>query len=153
LDELQLQEVKNKIRQINPTAPILTTQQGDINPALIYGVDPQDSKAITDQKASQGEEIQSHHTHEEYALSSYKICFPEGLDKDRFLETIKSLPLNVFRIKGVLDFIETDKPLLFQYVGGRFELSEFSNPNLADRFLIFVGQDLQKEWIGSFCRK
>ncbi|MGD8502532.1 MAG: GTP-binding protein [Syntrophobacterales bacterium] len=149
LNELQLQEVKNKLRQINPTAPILTTQQGDINPAVIYTVDPQDSKEITDQKAYQGEEVQIHHTHEEYALSSYKISFSESLDKDRFLETMKFLPLNVFRIKGVLDFIDTDKPVLFQYVGGRFELSEFNNPNLTDRFLIFVGQDLQKESIES----
>jgi G3E family GTPase len=147
LDEVQLQEVKNKLRQINPTAPILTTQQGDINPALIYGGDPQDNNEITKQKQYQGEGLQIHYSHEGYGLSSYKISFPNALDRDGFLEAIESLPANVFRIKGVVDFIDTGKPLLFQYVAGRFELSEFNNPNLADRFLIFIGQDLQKELI------
>jgi G3E family GTPase len=149
LNEVQLQEVKNKLRQINPTAPVVTTQQGDINPALIYGVDPQDSIEITNQKEYQPEGLQIHHPHEAYGLSSYKISFSNAVDRDPFLEAIESLPPNIFRIKGVLDFIDTGKPLLFQYVVGRFELSEFNNPNLADRFLIFVGQDLQKELIES----
>ena len=146
---MHLQAVQNKLRQINPTAPIPTTQQGDINPALIYIVDPEDGKEIADQKAYEGERHRIHHSHEEYGLSTYKISFSESLDKNRFLEAIESLPLNVFRIKGVADFNDTNKPLLFQYVGGRFELSEFNNPNLTERFLIFIGQDLQKELIES----
>ena len=36
LDEVQLQAVRSKLRQINPTAPILTTQQGDIKQCRIY---------------------------------------------------------------------------------------------------------------------
>ena len=152
LDEVQLQEVKNRLRQINPTAPIVTTRQGDINPALLYTADPQNSREITGQNAYQGEELNIHPSHEEYGLSTYTISFSEALDRDRFLETIESLPPNVFRIKGVADFNDTNKPLLFQYVGGRFELSEFNNPNLTDRFLIFIGQDLQKKSIESaFC--
>jgi len=148
LDEVQLQGVKKKIRQINPTAPIVTSQQGDINPALIYIADPQDGKEFTDQKTYQGEKNLIHQSHAEYGLSTYKISFSESLDKDRFLEALESLPPNIFRIKGVADFND-NKPLLFQYVGGRFELSEFNNPNLTDRFLIFIGQDLQKELIES----
>ena len=147
LDEVQLQEVKSKLRQINPNAPVLTTQQGDINPALAYGGDPRDNNEITKKKEYQGKGLQIHYSHGAYGLSSYKISFSNALDRDRFLEAIESLPPNVFRIKGVVDFVDTGKPLLFQYVAGRFGLSEFNNPNLADRFLIFIGQDLQKELI------
>ena len=42
LDEIQLKEIHQKIRWINPDALILSTKQGDINPSLIYGIDPQD---------------------------------------------------------------------------------------------------------------
>ncbi len=32
-----------------------------------------------------------------------------------------------------------------KYVGGRFEFSEFNNPKLPDRFLILIGQAMQKD--------
>jgi G3E family GTPase len=57
---------------------------------------------------------------------------------------------NVFRIKGVVNLADTEKPMLFQYVRGRFEFSEFNNPNVRDRFLIFIGQDLQKDLIDAY---
>ena len=57
------------------------------------------------------------------------------------------MPPAVFRIKGVVDLTDTGKAMLFQYVRGRFEFSEFNNPNVQDRFLIFIGQYLQKDLI------
>ena len=36
---------------------------------------------------------------------------------------------------------------IFQYVRGRFEFSEFANPKMAERFLILIGQNIQKEGI------
>ena len=69
--------------------------------------------------------------------------------KERFIETIQTIPPSVFRIKGIVEFIGADKPLLFQYVGGRFEFSEFNNPKMTDRFIILIGQDIQKESMAS----
>jgi G3E family GTPase len=86
-----------------------------------------------------------HHSHGFNELSSYKISLAGPLERERFIETIQSIPRSVFRIKGVVEFTDAHKPLLFQYVGGRFDLSEFNNPTLSDRFLILIGQNIRKE--------
>mgnify|MGYP001039597059 CR=1 FL=1 len=149
LDEIQLEKIHQKLMLINPNAPILSTKQGDINPSLIYGIDPQDIKEITYTKDLDGETHRHYYSHKEDGLSSYKISFSKPLKREPFLDGIKALPHSIFRIKGILDFIDSKTPLLFQYVGGRFEFSEFNNPRMADRFLVLIGQDLQKESIDS----
>jgi G3E family GTPase len=141
---------------MNPTAPILLAQHGDINPALVYGVDPQDEPVEVHRNKPQREVQHKHHSHEFDGLSSYKISLAGQLERERFIETIQSIPHSVFRIKGIVDFIGDDKPFLFQYVGGRFEFSEFNNPKMIDRFLILIGQDIRKgtdliDWSRFFC--
>ena len=138
--------IHQKLRDIHPTAPIILTMHGDVNPALIYGVDPQDIK-MTPQEQYDEKANHIHHSHEHYGFSSHRISFSRPLDKELFINKIKSLSPTIFRIKGVLDFVDSEISQLFQYVGGRFEFSEFNNPNMTDRFLILIGQDIQKESI------
>jgi G3E family GTPase len=141
--------IHRKLRDIHPTAPIILTTHGDVNPALIYGVDPQDTEAgLKDKDSDNAGHIC--HSHESYGFSSHRISFTKPLDEELFIDGIKSMPPAVFRIKGVIDLADDGKPMLFQYVGGRFEFSEFNNPNVRDRFLIFIGQDLQKDLIDFF---
>jgi G3E family GTPase len=149
LNEIQQKEINKILREINPAAPILSTLQGDINPALIYGVDPQDEAMINHEKKKQGEAHQTRQSHEHDGLSSYKISFTEPLERKHFINAIKAIPRSIFRIKGVVEFTDADKPLLFQYVGGRFELSEFNNPKMPERFLILIGQNIGKDSIAS----
>lgn len=118
LTEFQLRKINRKLKEMNPTAPILLTRHGDIHPALVYGVDPQDEPVEGLPSKLQKEAHHKHHSHENDGLSSYKISLADPLERERFIETIHSLPSSVFRIKGVVDFIGDDKPLLFQYVGG-----------------------------------
>jgi len=147
LTGIPLQKISQKLKEINSAAPILAIQHGDINPALVYGVDPQDEPVEVHQNKFQRGAHQMHHSHEFDGLSSYKISFAGPLERGRFIETVQSLPRTVFRIKGVVEFINDDIPLLFQYVGGRFEFSEFHNPKLSERFLIFIGQKIPTKTI------
>jgi G3E family GTPase len=144
LTDSQLQKINQQLKAINPRAPILPTQHGDINPALIYGVDPQDEPIAPPRQEPQENAHQSHCSHEHDGLSSHKISFSKPLDRQHFIEGLNTIPHEIFRIKGVIDFTDSDKSQLFQYVGGRFELSEFNNPNMSDRFLVLIGQDIQK---------
>jgi G3E family GTPase len=137
LNEFQLRRINLKLKEINPTAPILLIRHDDINPALVYGVDPQDVPAEDHRNKLQRERLHPSHQHD--GLSSYKISLAGPLERERFIETIQLIPHAVFRVKGIADFIGDDKPLLFQYVGGRFEFSEFNNPKMSDRFLVLSG--------------
>lgn len=153
LTEVKIKAAKQNLRKVNPTAPILMTAKGDINPALLYSIDLQDDKKPPYRPGQDGEGPHAYHTHQQDRLSSCKISLPEPLDKALFLDTIESLPHTIFRIKGVVDFDDFEQPMLFQYVGGRYELAEFNNPKMEDRFLVLIGQDIQKEWIDSGLRK
>jgi G3E family GTPase len=144
-----IKKISRQLKKINPAAPVLTSVRGDINPALIYGVDPMDDPAAFDRKKLQEDKINRQHTHEVDGFSSYKISFDRPLEKEGFIEAIQALPDTVFRIKGVVEFTDADQPLLFQYVRGRFEFSDFTNPKMSERFLILIGQDIQKEPIAT----
>jgi len=143
LTKRQLQKIRRQLKTINPAAPILTARHGDINPALVYGVDPQDEPEVTGRSKRQKNDHQVHCSHAHDGLSSHKISFSEPLDKTLFIEGLKSIPRGIFRIKGVVDFTDVDKPQLVQYVGGRFEISEFENPKMTERFLVLIGQEIE----------
>lgn len=147
LNEFQLRKISRKLKEINPAAPILSAQQGDINPALVYGVDPQDEPVGEHRNKLLREAHHTHHSHEFDGLSSYKISLAGPLERKCFIEAIQFMPRTVFRIKGVVEFSDANKPLLFQYVGGRFEFSEFNNPKMSDRFLILIGQNIPTKTI------
>lgn len=152
LTKIQLQNITQTLKRINPNAPILSAVHGDVNPALLYGLDIKTNLLATDKKKTQTQEEISHPSHQQDGLSSFKITFSAPLNRTDFLKTVTAFPSGIFRAKGVVDFADTPKPLLFQYVGGRYELSEFNNPKISDRFLIIIGQNLKKETIEpAFC--
>ena len=140
LNKNNRQKIVRKLKEINPNAPIMSSLHGDINPALIYGFDSQAGAAFNPDDTVQGE---AHKSHESDGLSSFKISFPQPVARKRFDKMIEALPSSIFRIKGVVDFIGSGGPLLFQSVGGRSEFSQFTNPKMTDRFLVLIGQNIQ----------
>jgi len=149
LTKNSIKKITTQLKGINPAAPLLSVVRGDINPAVIFGVDPLEDPAASTEKKSREAEPQDHHTHASDGFASCKISFSRPLARQDFMEAIKTLPDTVFRVKGVVEFTAGNRPLLFQYVRGRFEFSEFSNPNMPERFLILIGQNIQKEGIAA----
>ncbi|MEE4113316.1 MAG: GTP-binding protein [Desulfobacteraceae bacterium] len=140
LTESQHAAVEAAIRSINPTAPLLATHHGDINPALLYGGDPTDMPDIKNRAAVDPE----HHTHLHEGMDTHKIAFPDPVSRDDLTVALDALADRVFRIKGVLDFKDDATPRLVQYVAGRYEFSAFNNRVMTERFLVFIGQHLDK---------
>ncbi len=59
----------------------------------------------------------------------------------RLFQLLENVPPNVFRIKGVIDLVGRGATLV-QFVGGRFNLSEFQNLKETERFLVLIGHEL-----------
>jgi len=157
LTDGQLRAAIGNLKGVNPVAPILAIANGDINPAMLYGVDMQENPLPDHKREPQAQKTPLHPSHQHDGLSSVKISFTEPLDRTSFIEAVKAMPHKIFRVKGVVAFKDADKPLLFQYVGGRFEFSEFNNPKMSDRFLVLIGQDIKKganpmDWSRFFMR-
>lgn len=130
-----------KLRDINKKAPILSVVHGHINPALLYGINPQEfqERLLSDRWESSHDTYSSH---EHDGLQSITIYFPIPVKKDLFIKKIASLSPALFRVKGIIDFCDSDTPYLFQYVNGRSEISEFKNLGMRERFLTLIGQDI-----------
>jgi G3E family GTPase len=141
VDEARLDDLRHRLQQLNPRAPIVVSCQGDVNPAMILeadpGLGPEGQESLP---AGPGDGRHPHHTHGHDNLRSRTIRLPQILDRQAFLKAVACLPSSIFRVKGIIELSDPRQTLLFQYVAGRYELSEFPNPGLPDRFLVFIGR-------------
>ena len=138
-----LSEIRKNIRALNPKALTLTSSWGHIPPGMLYGADPMEGQGGKGLVENAPGREHSHLTHVQDGLSSHKISLEEPIELEWLMDVFAhSIPSNIFRIKGIVAFKHSEKPKVVQYVAGRYEFSEFTNPHVAERFLIFIGQDL-----------
>jgi len=152
----KMDDISKLIRQYNPNAPLVTSTGGYINPGLLYGVDPNETSEIKSETNDDLEHLDCvktdkdhehhHHSHEFDCLSSVKVDMGKSVNHDAFIEKLENMPPAVFRIKGIVDFSGMDTSMLVQFVGGRYELSEYNNPNFNERFLTVIGQNLNENF-------
>ncbi len=137
--EACLQKARQQLQDINPQAAVFITEQGDLNPSLVFDMEERWAKgnlssAGTNSKLS----VHRYHSHDGLWCQTLEIAHP--MDRKKFLSVVESLPPAIFRMKGIIEFSDTPQPILFQYVAGRFELSVFPRPEIVDRFLIVIAQ-------------
>jgi G3E family GTPase len=136
----RLDAVTDRLREINPKAPLFLTANGDLNPALILEVDDRPAHPMPGQPTAS---LHSSHLHD--GLWSQSIRLRRPLDRDVFLKAVAQLPPSIFRAKGILEFSDDPQPMLFQYVAGRHELSVFPRSTVEDRFLTLIGKGGNRE--------
>jgi G3E family GTPase len=130
----RLESIARQLRQINPRAPLFFTTDGDLNPALVFEVaDRQPQSHI------EGQAGPHHDSHHHDGLWVQNISLARSLDRSDFLQAVAQLPTSIFRVKGVLVFSDSPQAMLFQFVGGRFELSPFPGKDPRERFLTVIG--------------
>lgn len=143
----KVSELKDTLCKMNPWAPVFPVRYGDVNPSLLFGPNLRSVRMAGKQERKEDLSLQPHykkHSHETDELSSLKISLLGPVDRESFIDYLDGLPPSVFRIKGIIDFRQDDGSSLLQYVAGRYEIMPFTHPSLEERFLIFIGRDLDK---------
>jgi len=141
-----LSRAEEKLRSLNPRAPLVRAARGDVNPALLYAADPLEEARPRERLRSVEGASEDRPTHEGDRMGSVRLLFPSLVDREGFLRVVKErMPESVFRAKGVLAFSDRGRPEVFQYVRGRYELSDFHDKGFQERFLVFIGRDLKEE--------
>ncbi len=143
IPESAVDNVIQRLKGINPTAPTITMVHGDVNPSLLYGPVRRDINDHSGFGNGIEETERLHVSHRHDALSSVKVDFHKPLSRDRFLYGVERLPEEIFRIKGVIEFREEKGPKVFQFVAGRHDITEYQNPEFKERFLVFIGKNLE----------
>ncbi len=144
--ESEIKILENQMRQINPTAQIISTTQAvvDLDQILnIGGFDLQTAlKTVT---------FNTHHHPDDKTISSVSLSFPGHVDPDRLNLWLQMLliqeGMNVFRAKGILNVEGSLERYLFQSVYMMFE-GQFDRPWGSDSPLnkmVFIGQDLNPQ--------
>jgi G3E family GTPase len=144
-----METVQRRVRGINSRAPLFGTSHGDLNPALVFDTGEPSSFDPSVRKSATGSSTQevppTHPVHTEAGLWSQTLMLPAPLDRETFLRWVASLPETIFRVKGLIDFTDSDGTILFQYVCGRFELSVFPKRGVNGRFLTFIGREKEPD--------
>jgi G3E family GTPase len=141
VDDETLAGLKRRLASLNQRAVLLTATQGDIPPGLLYGTDPME-EVIPGAGCARTPSAGRRPTHDQDGIQSIKLEFGEPLEHEGFLDILHQIPPNILRVKGVLDFSGHPTPMVLQYVGGRYDLSAFANSRSKERFLVFIGTDL-----------
>jgi G3E family GTPase len=85
-------------------------------------------------------------THANDRIGTRLIDLKAPLDEARLLTAIKNGGEMILRVKGIAEFTDHTGPMIFQYAPGTCQVSEFSGPDTGDRFLVVIGQDLEKSF-------
>ncbi|MFN3532965.1 MAG: CobW family GTP-binding protein [Candidatus Brocadia sp.] len=122
-----LGKIKEKLMQLNDTAPIIHTQRTQVDPDLLFGI------------AREREILQPKHIHQpEFESFSYQTS--ATLDQSCFEQFAEHLHEYVYRSKGFVRF--SQGTYLFNFVAGRWELEPFQAEKTV---LVFIGKDLKSQ--------
>jgi G3E family GTPase len=144
----RLKEVEAMLQDLKAGARVLPAQQGQVDLALILGVElssPMKQQALKDAPDS------GHSANDGFNGVSFVSDRP--LDPklfDRFIREV--MPTSVFRAKGILWFSGSDRRHIFQLSGARFEFKDEPWPtDLRQNQLVFIGRQLDesllRQWL------
>jgi len=143
VDEETLGALRERLAALNPRAAMVAASQGDVPPGLLYGTDPLEHVRTDAAEEHRHHPKASRPTHRQEGIQSFKLDIAVALEREAFLHAVaEKIPVGVLRIKGILNFRDHPTPFVFQYVGGRWDLTPFTDARVTDRFLVFIGTDL-----------
>jgi G3E family GTPase len=129
IEPRQIEPLEAKVRQINPTAPIVRTERCRIDPELLFGIGGE-KKGASPQHKHQPE------------LDSFTFTFTSKKNFSRacFQAFADHLPSSVYRAKGFVRFEGGTQ--LFNFVNGRWDLEPFES---VETQLVFIGKAIAPE--------
>jgi G3E family GTPase len=161
IDEAARRRVEIALRQINPSAQILATRQGQIDPGVLSagGASAAASRACTGHSCAhhdhhdEADHGHAHHDHGDalpHAASSLFLPLAAPVERGAFQRFLGSLPTSVFRAKGFIRLAESPGQIhIFQQVRDQAELLLLPLENGAEMTtgLVFIGPHLDENRI------
>jgi G3E family GTPase len=169
----KLVELEGYIKQVKPSARILTTQRGQVPLPLILDVGYNDPSAygnlVEEEIERSNHDDHKHHDHEHHHHNhnhhdhhEHHHHHSDHLDNDGFISIAfesdrpfyvrkfenflqEQLPADVFRAKGILWFAESNQRNIFQLSGPRFDLQAEDWQTAPKNQLVLIGRNLNAD--------
>ena len=140
--EEQLIEVQAYTRSLNPLASEIHTQHGSIS-------DLSQLFSLREQHLLP-QSIELKHHHHSSQITSCSISLEGALDNAKFRAWLGALlfdsSMTFYRIKGIVKFLDTQKPIVIQSVHRLFEESELASGKDFDcNRLVFIGKKINSD--------
>lgn len=131
--EIYLEQVRQRVREIVPQVRIIEAVQAQVPPGLVIGVGAYAPEKLAERSARDvhvhAADDDHHHQHDDhhdhtlvYSTWSWECDAP--LAMDRLRDVLETLPLSVYRAKGIFYISEyADSRCVFQMVGRRAALA------------------------------
>lgn len=139
ISEAEQARLTDEVQAINTRALIVTTSHAEITPGVLYDTNPFIQKAT-----GLLPNLPTHpqHTHTMEGFTSKRFVFHTPLQRNTLLDMLKSLPKEIFRLKGIVHTAENNEPEVVQYVSGRYELSPLGGEFDDEGFLVAIGKNM-----------
>ncbi|MBU0971916.1 MAG: GTP-binding protein [Proteobacteria bacterium] len=139
--------LEQQIRQLNPAADIHQTCHGYINPAVLYGTNFRNTPKRPLFTAIAGKQSPTHRR-DRIETRFFELTAP--LDRKILINAIDAGGKHILRVKGLVEFTDHQGPMVFQYSPGSPRISQYNNKEDCERFLVVIGQELEKSFCPSF---
>ncbi len=130
-DENQLEEVREKVKRLNPEATIFEAKNCEMDTRLLFGLEIEKVFGKREHSHEEGGHLEG--------MESFAISTDKKFDRKRFEDFAKELPKEIYRSKGFVIF--PDGSYLFNYVAGRFDFERF---DADETNLVFIGEGILK---------
>lgn len=151
LQQLLLEQVKHAdLIIINKMDTISDSEQAKLT-FEVQGINPHATCILTNfakvsidhirsLSTSSKSDVKKINTNTDLRLSTFVYTFEKAIDLEKFEDFLRSLPDNIYRMKGYIKFSENDYPYLFQYSYGMpIYMKEDMNYPLN---LVFIGEKM-----------
>lgn len=159
IDDAARRRIEISLRQINPSARIVTTRHGEVAPDLLS--DGRSETSLCHSIGGHRPPLQTEHDHEiehhhhegehlPHAASTFFLPLAAPVERAAFQRFLGSLPASVFRAKGFLRLADSPGQLhTFQQVRDQAELLLLPLENDADLTagIVFIGPHLDEKRI------
>jgi len=142
VDPAAVERLDACLRQYNPTAPLLHTHHGQLQPGILFDAG---NNANGASRYAPSAPLLRRRNHEDEAFNAVCLPQPETLTRQTLAHWLGKLPPDVFRLKGILRLADVPDPLVLQGVGRRWEVHPLGSPFEDDPFLVFIGRQLNSE--------
>lgn len=144
LDERDIQRIESHLHTQNRCASVIKTVKCSINPLVV--TNSAHLSNSTEHISTQfNEETTTFRTHLEDNLSSIKKELKEKLNREEFEKFLKNIPKNILRVKGIVEFEDSNSQYVVQYVNGFYEIEELEEDKKRENFLIYIGEKIEEE--------
>lgn len=147
VSDRSLSRIMDTLNQMNPEAVVFTASHGRIPFGELDRLHERRGGPGSKAAAALRPRPVRHLTHQDEGYASLVFDVTRPLVMAELTALVRQAEDRAPRIKGIIEDLDQNRPMIVQYAAGTLSLEEPLSPPGPDRFLVFIGKGFDKEFI------